>query len=565
MIEDKNKQITVAYNQLNLPERVVSTNPSSTWDEIIYTYSAIGGKLCKETKSASGSQFTYYAGGVHYKQEIGQSSPVIDFVQQSEGRYSFTGNRFEYDIKDHLGNTRVTYAKGADVSNQVVNQSNTTLNFDTPEQRTAYPLTEGVYTTLDQYSGTHSMYLLDGQQQEFYFSLPESGVVNVSLEQTNPWCTTRVYFTPSGGSETFIGSQYGSSVGAWQHVTLPQGTITSAGTLRIEISVEGPGNPNDLSYATYFDDLTIDFTSDPVTVITTSLDILQVDDYYPFGLSFNSHPKADNDHNLYTYNGKEKQLETGWLDYGVRMYQPEIARWSAIDPAADLMQEWSPYNYTYNNPLKYIDPDGAIPWPIKKKYKTYNRKSSPDDYFGNPRTGQGYSDDYTHKGVDLNFDGGGDTDKGAPVLATHSGKVVEVRKFKDHKNSAGTYIKIQSPDGSIRTVYMHLDEASVKKGDKVKEGQEIGKLGGSGFGKRDAHTAHLHYEIREKDSNGKYQSIDPQDEFGNMIDPQAMIRDPLADAFQSMTEAIDSNDLEKAYEWLQIFEKLQEEEDEKND
>lgn len=38
--------------------------------------------------------------------------------------------------------------------------------------------------------------------------------------------------------------------------------------------------------------------------------------------------------NAYTYgfNGKEKDDETGWQDYGERMYNPQLSRFFSLDP-----------------------------------------------------------------------------------------------------------------------------------------------------------------------------------------------------------------------------------------
>lgn len=151
--------------------------------------------------------------------------------------------------------------------------------------------------------------------------------------------------------------------------------------------------------------------------------------------------------------------------------------------------------------------------PFQKCLKNWARKKQPDEYFGYIK-----SRGRNHNGLDLNFSGGGNTDLGAPVLATHSGRVARIIPLSA-KDAGGRIIVIESPDSSFETKYMHLSMICVQPGDEIDEGMTIGLLGGSGFGKELAYSAHLHYEVHK---NGK--AINPWDSANNRpVDPQTWI------------------------------------------
>jgi len=48
----------------------------------------------------------------------------------------------------------------------------------------------------------------------------------------------------------------------------------------------------------------------------------------------------------------------GEYDFHARQYDPAIGRFTTVDPLAEKFYSWSPYMYCYNNPLKFVDPDG---------------------------------------------------------------------------------------------------------------------------------------------------------------------------------------------------------------
>lgn len=104
------------------------------------------------------------------------------------------------------------------------------------------------------------------------------------------------------------------------------------------------------------------------------------DDYYPFGLTFNSYQRENSTPQDYKYNGKELQdeLDLGWLDYGARMYMPELGRFGVTDLKADIYNFQTPYAYAANNPVKFIDVNGeGLGDPTKKLNSVTSQLSGP--------------------------------------------------------------------------------------------------------------------------------------------------------------------------------------------
>src|SRR5690606_33670064 len=133
------------------------------------------------------------------------------------------------------------------------------------------------------------------------------------------------------------------------------------------------------NYTDHLGNIRLNYTKDPVS---NELDILEENNYYPFGLKHKVYGGIKKDYLKeesgnggggairpgvvidgpynYKYNGKEFQdeLGLGWYDYQSRNYNPALGRWMNVDPMAPKYFSHSPYAYALNNPVYFIDPDG---------------------------------------------------------------------------------------------------------------------------------------------------------------------------------------------------------------
>ena len=100
-------------------------------------------------------------------------------------------------------------------------------------------------------------------------------------------------------------------------------------------------------------------------------------EYFAFGETFvEEHKNSIN--SPFKFNGKELDEESGLYYYGARYYDPRLSIWASVDPLADYNPHMNyehyidgehndgvfnsynsaSYSYCYQNPIRYVDPDG---------------------------------------------------------------------------------------------------------------------------------------------------------------------------------------------------------------
>jgi len=122
----------------------------------------------------------------------------------------------------------------------------------------------------------------------------------------------------------------------------------------------------DLTTNTYYYYLKDHQGNNRVVINSTQGNVVETNHYYPFGSLFSTSTNVQ----PYKYNGKELDTKKGlnWYDYGARHYDAVLGRWHVVDPLAEKMYGWSPYGYCYNNPMRYIDPNGQDGWDVVVGY-----------------------------------------------------------------------------------------------------------------------------------------------------------------------------------------------------
>ena len=357
MTEDKNKRITnIDYNYLNLPTKIdISYGGSSN---IRYIYDALGTKLSKQVSSKFEISTTDYAGNFVYQnnqlqffnQAEGYIQPVIASDSEAIPQYEYV-----YQYKDHLGNVRLSYMNSTGVYQRILNNrftedlegwlENTNANNSLENGRLKSEVQQA-------WSGVKH-YL-----EDFTTTAGKTLKVKVVFDKGNTQSNIRLYLNerdPDGNHVAYNVRTYDLQTGTSEFSYTPSTTGNS-----IIFRIDKDNTHTDTE--TYF-------YLDAVSLVQGELEIVEESNYYPFGLKhkgYNNIVSASGNATAqkYKFGGKEYQEELGleWYDVTARNYDPALGRWMNLDPLAEMMRRHSPYNFAFDNPIYFIDPDGMMPF-----------------------------------------------------------------------------------------------------------------------------------------------------------------------------------------------------------
>ena len=421
MTQDLNKGIdSITYNHLNLPIAVYMDTVT-----VLYTYDAAGVKLKKTTMTPSDTSTTSYQGPMVFE------DGVLQFMQHAEGRVMPDSSNWEYQyhLKDHLGNVRLTLT-----SKQ---ESYTYLATMEPEMAEYDTVVFGNVNQVRQldvlYDHTHLVYGLGansarlnaadgkvvGPTMTLRINAGDTARMKVYAKYTgipassgNPiiiadevisgfglsaggesGAAYQAINTLLGGGSAFLGFSsdpdlpkayltYHYFDNDFNYITSGFAQVTSAAdggfeelTLELQADKQGyvyiyVGNETLDDFNVFFDDLEINHSYGPV---------VQKDDYYPFGGSFNSYSSGTE--NKYLFGGKELQSETQLYDFEARMMDPWLGRFSSIDAHTENRPWVTPYNYVQNNPITRIDPNGLDDYYYRDGKVAFVLENDKDDRY----------------------------------------------------------------------------------------------------------------------------------------------------------------------------------------
>ncbi|MGB3468165.1 MAG: lamin tail domain-containing protein, partial [Cyclobacteriaceae bacterium] len=407
---------STSYNHLNLPNNLAYYSDEKS-TQISFEYIASGSKVGMQASLNGIADLEYaYIGELVYL----NGSPL--YIQTPVGRISFQESDvdYEYVIKDHLGNDRVTFSDRKKQEKYLVTMETGRKALEEgtwnvkkiAENRIV--TTDALNTTPDELKGTGPEVLR--------LSAPQGATIGMEKTlQVFPGDDVSVsvnvkYFDPriAGNDIQMLNSLLrnesgldfeqatsGSGTGTYNPNSLPAApriylnavmidkegnrisggngvhkrTRISTGAAITEDNLDSDHEQLVLQYTPKVAGYLLIYVShdDPSEHIEAYFDdmeiihdlgpLLQYNEYYPFGMKneYQSYTRERIIPSRHDFNGTENLSEASLHinQTFFRLYDKSIGRWLSVDPV-DFAQ-WNPYNFGFNNPAYFTDPLGDCP------------------------------------------------------------------------------------------------------------------------------------------------------------------------------------------------------------
>ncbi|MCZ8215759.1 MAG: hypothetical protein O9262_05930, partial [Cyclobacteriaceae bacterium] len=344
--------------------------------------------------------------------------PVLSFFASPEGRVVKKGSAFEYEyaLADHQGNTRLVFSSAAPtpITSTANMESAGNSAFQNYVNRTNFELFDhtdptddgidysqvltggntsqiGVAKSIQVYPGdkvkieAHAKYYNPQSTSSNLsgFALALTSAFGVSSTSTGEALKAFNSLNNYGGIIAGSGGEGGGTYpklfvnillfdknfklvdAAWQQIDGGEQVGVSPKAahdyMMQEVDVKEAGYA--YIYVSNENATLVEFYVDDVVITHTPSNIIQYNEYYPFGMqTANSWTRENTTGNSFLYNeGSELNSTSGYYDLPYRTYDPVLGRMNGVDPLTSKYASLTPYNYSFNDPVYWNDPSGATP------------------------------------------------------------------------------------------------------------------------------------------------------------------------------------------------------------
>jgi len=409
---DRNKGIsTIAYNAIDRAERITFADNSY----IQYTYLASGDLLAITYHNTAGAQTRK----IDYVGELEFENNTLRHIAHGAGRALMvtSGNaNYQYYLTDYLGSTRAvvqertaTYAVTATMeAAHTGEEGNQFLNYDK-----AVRVNADLFNHTQEADAHYALRLSGGTGKATGLArsvsvMPGDTVrmevfgkyLDLNRQAANPALLAMMAAMPATSGLAAAGAESslvaGATTGASQtplsvlltgkdnrgdappaylnylffdkdmnykyggfvqmsKAALEDGTDVPHENLSSEVVVTEPGflyiylsNESTTPSEVFFDNF---------TVSVSESQLVQLIDYYPYGMVASQWERTGEQTTRDLFQGKTYEGLTALADFHARHYDAALGRWHAVDPANQFA---SPYTGMANNPIMSIDPDGRF-------------------------------------------------------------------------------------------------------------------------------------------------------------------------------------------------------------